>query len=1074
MSTWEHNKRVQILHGHQHLLLHDLASYAFSSPSAPGVTNAFDAFNYILAVLYPSSKGQVATPADLPAAGNTIHDFYTVLDDGDGKASGYRWEQYEGEAAPSWKKVYDFDWGSGTIISHFIQQTQDLFVIRNGASSRDASGNIIAGTFAGQRIYGGEVAGENLTLAANSGDGAGPTTGFVQVEDNFRPTADSTFSSGTNTERWLRSYQDGATIGTLALDDDGVNNEFDFITSRPTINFGSSNLTTTGSGTFSDTNITGLSTWINGVNASVTAQLQGISQVHQETGDPNGVVDKTDITISYDINTRTVTLTGTFEIYCVGKRYTKTGPITATHANTTGTHFFYFNSAGTFVTSMTPWDIPTTVQIVIVAYNNTAATTFWAGPDAILLDERHGIAMDGQTHQSQHYITGTYVRGNGFVLSGTYSVATGTGGAGPNTYGIDGGTIVDEDNEAVLGNFTEGDGTATVYPIFYRAGLGGEWRWVMGAYPYLRTGSNFAYNLNTAGTWSLPEITSNGRYMNMYICAIPFHSSASGNNYRFIWIMGQALHTSLALAQGESFLSLDLAGLPFQEFVPLWQITMRREVSYDNTAGNARIEATTRIVGTRASLATLGTTPSNHNALSNRSDANSHPALAIGLDTSTFTDATIDHLTATETSVQLALEKLSALRASMNVDNMFFFNNSITVTNTDGSLNLVTNGTGSVNVWGPFLPHVDNTSDLGATALRFQDLFLSGTISDGTNSISMTTLLSLRGVTTGADVGDVLIWNGTQWVADVADTEVKHELISGLHSGASVPSTNPDAGHPQFVLLAGRSGGQTIQGGTAASENLLLESTANATKGFIAAKDNFVPNTNAAYSGGWLGTDLGDATHIWRDLYMTGEAKGFRFENVGSTQAFSGQTPGRAWWNTSSNKLEINTGSSVISVGGGGGGASLTWHNDDTVAAEEVTYNNQKAYKFTKGTGQKIHAAFKVPNGYQAGDQLLLRLGLGGDTTTNEVSLKITVDLQGTGTMVSPEDSATDTADITIVAANKIYTTALDLTNASGEVNATSVSADDILLLTIETNDANFDNTGAMYIIPSTSEVYYA
>ena len=42
-----------------------------------------------------------------------------------------------------------------------------------------------------------------------------------------------------------------------------------------------------------------------------------------------------------------------------------------------------------------------------------------------------------------------------------------------------------------------------------------------------------------------------------------------------------------------------------------------------------------------------------------------------------------------------------------------------------------------------------------------------------------------------------------------------------------------DDDHSQYAKLAGRSGGQTIQGGTASGDDLILESTANATKGVV-------------------------------------------------------------------------------------------------------------------------------------------------------------------------------------------------------------------------------------------------
>ncbi len=47
-----------------------------------------------------------------------------------------------------------------------------------------------------------------------------------------------------------------------------------------------------------------------------------------------------------------------------------------------------------------------------------------------------------------------------------------------------------------------------------------------------------------------------------------------------------------------------------------------------------------------------------------------------------------------------------------------------------------------------------------------------------------------------------------------------------------------DDDHTQYLLLAGRSGGQTVYGGTAASNSLTLESTSNATKGYVILQPN--------------------------------------------------------------------------------------------------------------------------------------------------------------------------------------------------------------------------------------------
>jgi hypothetical protein len=69
--------------------------------------------------------------------------------------------------------------------------------------------------------------------------------------------------------------------------------------------------------------------------------------------------------------------------------------------------------------------------------------------------------------------------------------------------------------------------------------------------------------------------------------------------------------------------------------------------------------------------------------------------------------------------------------------------------------------------------------------------------------------------------------------ADVPDTITLDNLTQvTTRSHASLQNLSADD-HTIYALLAGRSGGQTLTGGTAASENLTVQSTANATKGGI-------------------------------------------------------------------------------------------------------------------------------------------------------------------------------------------------------------------------------------------------
>jgi hypothetical protein len=91
------------------------------------------------------------------------------------------------------------------------------------------------------------------------------------------------------------------------------------------------------------------------------------------------------------------------------------------------------------------------------------------------------------------------------------------------------------------------------------------------------------------------------RFVNYYLLA------TNGNaNAKYVWIPGQASHTTLAAAQLEKFSGLTLTGLQFQEVVALWQITLETKASYTST-GKCRFAAEPIRITT--SLVQAGTAP---------------------------------------------------------------------------------------------------------------------------------------------------------------------------------------------------------------------------------------------------------------------------------------------------------------------------------------------------------------------------------------------------------------------------------------------------------------------------------
>lgn len=245
------------------------------------------------------------------------------------------------------------------------------------------------------------------------------------------------------------------------------------------------------------------------------------------------------------------------------------------------------------------------------------------------------------------------------------------------------------------------------------------------------------------------------------------------------------------------------------------------------------------------------------------------------------------------------------------------------VESTSGDLRLMP--ATNVTVYGAMLPDADGTRDLGASATRFKNIYLSGNVGDGTNAVSSFTLTSLRAINTGVQVGQGIFWDGSKWAPASPDLEVDHTQILNLTTG--------DAGHTQFALLAGRSGGQTLHGGTAASENLVLDSTSSATKGFVQVSSVFAPLVDNTL-------DLGTASANFRNIYSKGIHYGLRFDQYAGSSAYptnSGASIGRVIWDTSVNQLLVDNGTSWAKVGNQKFLSDTTWDGSTTTQTITVS-----------------------------------------------------------------------------------------------------------------------------------------
>lgn len=691
--------RFQIWHAQQHPFKHNIADFAYTNPAIPGASNLEATLDWLVSVFYPLADAAVADPASLPLGGDAVtfsvanpgivniasnpytdgdhvqfltsgtlpsainpgqvyfvqngtattftlstdknglnpiqftdtgsgahtvenvpSAYRVVQDDGDGKAASYRWQRLEGEASYSWHKVYDMDWSQDSVLAAMMNVTNDLYVYKQGKLDLDPTGVPLTGIAAGQHVYGGDTANTHLTLHANSGDGVGPDSGYVQVADDVRPTTDATKSLGTPSEQFLALFlSNEANIGTTKIQPGSITD------SGGAISFDNEDLTTTGAMN-ADTMV---------ATTSVTAG---------------------DITIS-------------------GSQITSTQ---------TGIDF------------------------------DTKEITNASKVSTLLLELLDGVLTSTITQS----VTGKMIY-NSHV--GTHNFSN-------------------EDIEAI-------------------------------------------------GTLSASTVTA---------------TTLNGGNLR---------------ATGNT-------------------------LSSTNTNGNIAIAPNgTGIVDVQKAMQTLGQT----------------------------------------------VTGVVGITGQLNADNLRMDGNTLSSTDTNGDISLSPNGTGTVTVSSDVKPTVDNTKDLGAAASRWNDIFLGGNISDGSNAMAISTLLSLRDINTGVAAGMAIFWNGTKWVASAPDTEIDHGTITGL----------ADDDHTQYALLAGRAGGQSLVGGTAASEALILESTSNGTKGQVKTKDDFAPYATATWDGSsWSGKDLGTSSLKFRDINMAGEAKGLRAENTTTENNFNTTSVGRLYHNT--------------------------------------------------------------------------------------------------------------------------------------------------------------------------------
>jgi hypothetical protein len=137
------------------------------------------------------------------------------------------------------------------------------------------------------------------------------------------------------------------------------------------------------------------------------------------------------------------------------------------------------------------------------------------------------------------------------------------------------------------------------------------------------------------------------------------------------------------------------------------------------------------------------------------------------------------------------------------------------------------------------------------------------------------------------------------------------------------------------------------------------------------------------------------------------------------------------------------------SGGGTGGGITVDLEgNDGDPAPELVLENSFRVFKIVDGSGQKLRGDFDVPEGYEVGSQIFLRLKLFTTDTSGNV------DMQTDSYLYTPTSeldtlpfshSSTNAAQNVPGTARRFFTVDLDLTDASGEIDGQPVAVGDAI-----------------------------
>jgi hypothetical protein len=346
--------------------------------------------------------------------------------------------------------------------------------------------------------------------------------------------------------------------------------------------------------------------------------------------DPTGFADRTKSTIAFTVagtgagQTRTFDIAhavdATFDIYSGGVRYAKTHDTVAI-PDESGLYYIYYSTVGVLTCSEinAAWDIKSA--------NIPVATVYWNAnlDEGLLGDERHGIQMDGKTHEYLHETRGPAFS---YGLTGTFTNTT---------LAVAAGEWYDDDLEYIFSGTTTPAAPLSSCRVLWR--IGTAWTWGAEQATYFHNVSSVPqYNSGSASALSAMGMSY---YSNAWFYISNLVNSTTGAHEPIVVVMGQSQYANnttgrnAALAEGPD--SLLFGALPIAEMLLLYKVTFQRHdsgITYYSATDYRRLTsgpANSYVATDHSGLSHLDAATSGHTGYAFTGDISTRDTL--GLDT---------------------------------------------------------------------------------------------------------------------------------------------------------------------------------------------------------------------------------------------------------------------------------------------------------------------------------------------------------------------------------------------------------------------------------------------------------